>query len=109
MACVAPKGGPMESFCHRASARASASGSAPMSEASRHPDSPSARSLFGWLWTLRRQLVLAVLSIASSLLTPAAVAGTAMYYYELGRPIETVAADGTSVQYRYEAVGNILS
>ena len=39
-----------------------------------------------------------------------AAAADARYYYdELGRLIETVAADGSSVQYTYDAVGNILS
>ena len=37
-------------------------------------------------------------------------ASTASYYYdELGRLIETVAADGSSVFYAYDAVGNITS
>jgi hypothetical protein len=39
-----------------------------------------------------------------------ASAASAMYYYdELGRLVETVAADGSSVLYAYDAVGNIVS
>ncbi len=56
----------------------------------------------------RRQFSTWILLILSA--CGSAWAGTANYYYdELGRLIETVAADGTSVQYAYDAVGNITS
>ena len=55
-----------------------------------------------------RVAVLAILSMGMAATTSGA--GDARYLYdEGGRLIETVAADGTSVHYRYDAVGNITS
>ena len=57
----------------------------------------------------QRQL-LRVTALGLALLVGTAWAGTASYYYdELGRLVETVAADGTSVFYSYDAVGNITT
>ena len=59
--------------------------------------------------TLQRQL-LRTTALGLALLVGTAWAGTASYYYdELGRLVETVAADGSSVFYAYDAVGNITS
>ena len=57
-----------------------------------------------------RRHVLRTLALGLCLLVGSAWAATASYYYdELGRLVETVAADGTSVLYSYDAVGNITS
>ena len=57
-----------------------------------------------------RRHVLRNMALGLCLLVGTVWAGTASYYYdELGRLIETVAADGTSVLYSYDAVGNISS
>ena len=59
--------------------------------------------------TFQRQLRRTT-ALGCALLVCTAWAGTASYYYdELGRLVETVAVDGTSVFYAYDAVGNVTS
>jgi hypothetical protein len=72
-------------------------------------DSRPGLALRAWAH-LRRSIEGAALAALLALTwAQAAMAGTAQYYYyyyELGRSVETVAADGTSMQYRCDAVGD---
>ena len=58
---------------------------------------------------LCRRVVLLIYGLACLAGLPVWASSANYYYDELGRLVETVAADGTSVLYSYDAVGNITS
>ena len=56
-----------------------------------------------------RRICVGVLATLISALGTSALADAQYYYDELGRLIQAVAGDGSSVQYSYDAVGNVTA